>query len=144
MLYAIARGDARWQRDLWRIFDVSRATVSRMLIALEKLGMVRRTRIAGHASRFLDLTRTGERVIADAIEGCQRPMCLLFESFFRSDCRRRLDRAWEVIQIDDQIQWIAAEFGDRSRFFYPCSHPEDIGGHCEAQGDAAGMVISAA
>ncbi len=125
MLYALARGDAQWQRDLWKLFDVSRATVSRMLIALEQLGLVRRERWSGCASLHVELTAEGRDVIDEATRGCYRPMCLLFESLYRR-VRGRLDRAGEVAALHGRITTVAVVFGDRSNFSYPFNHPEDV------------------
>ena len=125
MLYAIAHERVRLQSDLWRLFDVSRSTVSRMFAALEELGLARGVRKAGTPSRLVYLTDKGRRLLDDAYAGCHRPLCLVFESLF-SKTRRRLDRALQVVHVNDAIAGIAKGFGDRSRFTYPFSHPIDL------------------
>ncbi len=125
MLSAIASGIGRKQSDLWRRFHVSRATVSRMVGALVSLGLVVRSRTPGTASRVLNVTEEGQRVLVNALDGCHRPMCLLFESLYPK-VRRRLDRALRVVALNDTIDAVARAFGDRSRFSYPYSHPHDL------------------
>ncbi len=128
VLYAIFKGHAKRQRDLWSMFHVSRTTVSRMVAALETLGLVERSRPGGRASRSIYLTRKGERLVVEAIRGCHRAMLLLFESLYLS-VRHRLHRACKVaMELEDPISWVAKEFGDRSWFSYPYNHPEDVGG----------------
>jgi DNA-binding MarR family transcriptional regulator len=130
MLYAIFNGDAARQCDLWRLFHVSRTTVSRMLGSLEELGLVRRSPPGGSASRLVYLTDEGRDLMVVAIRGCHRPLCLLFEKFYPRT-RRRLDRACKVMQLNDEVRMVAVGFGDRSRFLYPFSHPDDIYGSLE-------------
>ena len=125
MLYAIMKCHARRQRDLWKMFDVSRATVSRMLIALEKLGLVRRSRTSGVPSREVELTPEGRDLMEEAIRGCHRPLCLLFESLYPR-VRGRLDRAWNVAKLHGRVSVVAEAFGDQSRFTYPYNDPEDV------------------
>lgn len=125
MLYALWKFRAKRQRDLWAIFHVSRTTVSRMLAALETLGLVRRDRRQGRSSRSVELTEMGLHVIRDAVRGCHRALCLLFESFYPR-VRGRLDRACKVSELHDRIAAVAHAFGDRSRFTYPYNHPEDV------------------
>ena len=125
MMYAIWQHRATRQSDLWSLFHVSRTTVSRMLIALEGLGLVQRTRRRGRTSCALELTTKGQDIIRDAVRGCHRPLCLLFESFFPR-VRGRLDRACKVSELRDRFARVAVAFGDRSRFSYPFNHPEDV------------------
>lgn len=125
LLYAIWWHHVQYQRDLWSMLDVSRATVSRMVIALEKLGLVRRGPHRGRASRTIALTAEGRDVIEEAFRGCHRPLCLLYESLYPG-VRTRLGRAREVNELRGEVAWLAADFGDRSRLFYQCNAPEDV------------------
>lgn len=122
MLYAIFTQQASLQRQLWQLFDVSRATVSRMLIALEKLGLVRRSSLAG--SRLVRLTNAGEQLMAEAVLGCHRPMIRLFERLC-APRRRRRDRVVDVAHLEEWMSSVAAFFGDRARLYYWYGHPDD-------------------
>lgn len=107
------------------MLDVSRATVSRMVIALEKLGLVRRGPARGRSSRSIDLTAEGRDVMEEAFRSCHRPLCLLFESLYPR-VRTRLDRACEVNDLCGQLAWLGRSFGDRSRILYRFNAPEDV------------------
>jgi DNA-binding MarR family transcriptional regulator len=124
MLSALAHRHAFTQRELWRLFHVSRATVSRMLGALEDLGLVVRTRRPGHPSRVVALTPKGWEAITDARRLCHRPMCQLFERVHHK-CRRRMERARRVVKFHFHVISLAEAFGDRSWFSYHYSQPND-------------------
>jgi DNA-binding MarR family transcriptional regulator len=126
MLAAIAERAATVQSDLWRLFHVSRATVSRMVLALEELGLVRRWRSNCTRSIFVELTEKGRLLFHEAKRGCHRPMCLLFESLY-PEVPSRLDRACRVSNLHGHFIMLALAFGDRSHFTYDYSHPEDVG-----------------
>lgn len=125
MLYAIWKNRATWQADLWRLFDVSRTTVSRMLAALERLGLIHRSPGSGRHSRMLHLTEKGKTLMREAFRGCHRPLCLLFESFY-PEVRSRLDRAIQVEDLQGTIALLAVWLGNRSTFSYPYNAPEDV------------------
>ena len=125
MLYLIWHCNVSRQSELWRRLDVSRTTVSRMLAALEKLGLVWRGSRSGPASRYVGLTEEGRTVMQAAYRGCHRPMLLLFESHYPG-VRKRLDRAAEVDELRGDIVYLAMHLGDRSRLHYTCNAPEDV------------------
>lgn len=114
MMVAIAMRVAPLQRDLWRLFDVSRTTVSRMLRALEELGLVCRHRQPGRPSCSVNLTSKGRLALDRARWGCERPVVLLFESLYAT-LRGRLARAKQVVALGTTIAAFARGFGDRAR-----------------------------
>jgi DNA-binding MarR family transcriptional regulator len=116
MLLAIGRGGLL-QRDLWRRFDVSRTTVSRMVRALESLGLVTRHRNAGEPSRRVNLTDKGRILLDRAIWACDRLVTRLFESLYPTH-RRRRDRASRLTALFHTITALAVGFGDRARCLY--------------------------
>jgi len=122
MLHAIASGIARLQRDLWRIFHVSRTTVYR-------------ERKAGRPSRGVYITTEGRRLLETATLTCHRPIARLFESLYTKR-RGRLARAMQVTALNNIIATLALGFGDRSRCFYESPddrwEPLDWGHECNA------------
>jgi DNA-binding MarR family transcriptional regulator len=142
MLLAIASGIASLQRDLWRIFHVSRTTVSRMVRALEALGLVCRARIPGTPSRIVRVTEKGRLLMDAAITGCHRPITRLFESLYPT-FRRRLARATQVASLYRTVGMLAAGFGDRSRMLHESPDhrydPLDVGGRPDTDQRAAAV-----
>jgi DNA-binding MarR family transcriptional regulator len=121
LLLAIRSG-ARTQSALWKMLHLSRATVSRMVIALEKLGFVRRRRIRGRASLAIQLTGSLENRLPELLRGWPgRAMCRLFEGF-HPEQRTRVGRAGELAKLLATIMVVANGFGDRSSFTYPFTH----------------------
>jgi len=124
LMFAISQMALCYQDRLWRKFHVSRATISRMLGSLEKLGLLRRTRNRKRGSRWVELTAKGRRVIRDAARACQRSLCRLFEELFGP--RKRLYHyAVEVEDLEQSILGVATFFGDRSFYHYGYGHPDD-------------------
>lgn len=125
LLYLMWHDEVELQSDLWKRLDVSRMTVSRMLGALEELGLVWRSSRAGRGSRRVLLTEKGKALMEAAVRGCHRPMLLLYESLF-ADVRTRSDRGAAVAALRGDILRHAMDFGDRSDFSYPHNAPEDV------------------
>ena len=124
MLIAISRSPICFQTSLSRWFHVSRATVSRMLGALERLGLITRDKNRGRGSRAVQLTDEGSRVIGDAKRGCWRSICRIYQSMFGP--RRPLGYyAVEVEELEQTILGVASFFGNTAWFNYRYGHPDD-------------------
>ena len=116
------------QKELWPVLGVSRATVSRMLGSLEKLGLVQRSVVAkDRRNRFVELTRAGaawfrlaRRVaVADAARVIEAALGPRTEMAIGGGARTWRDvgmqlRPFETLLI--AVQW---RLGGLARLVYP-------------------------
>jgi DNA-binding MarR family transcriptional regulator len=106
------------QRDVRRVLDVARSTVSRMLRSLEELGFVVRTRRRARGqTRIVRLSELGRMVLRHAMRRIMR----------RRLVRRALDRILSFdarCDIDACCAGVRRAFGDPRLDFYPW-HPDD-------------------
>jgi DNA-binding MarR family transcriptional regulator len=105
------------QKDLRRMLDVARSTVSRMLRSLEEIGYVVRSRyFARGGTRSVRLSELGRRVLRHAVRCIMR----------RKLVRRPLDRILRFMDrwdLDAYCGWIRVAFGDPLLYLYPW-HPD--------------------
>ncbi len=120
----------RWMRqsDLRRALGVSASVVTRMLKALEGLGLVRRERErAGDRRQIrLCLTEAGERCIGGArkaLVGAMRWFVFVAICFGRHDDADERFRHMET--LESYLRSMRAHFGDTARLYFPWGHPDD-------------------
>jgi DNA-binding MarR family transcriptional regulator len=122
-LYGIARaGYRRWQSDLWKRLGVSRATVSRMLRALEELGLVaRRWDPNNRRQKIVQLTDAGAKALRRA-RGYSLSRCvdLAFDSVLAP--HEWMDEGAVLRALDvcnSQLDRLRRGFADRATLQYP-------------------------
>ena len=113
------------QSSLRAHFGVTRSTISRMLRALENIGLIYRKKYVGRRSRYVELTEKGLDLISRAIRFCKNPMTRVFEQMYRFD-KPRWRRAWAVESACDVVQCFAHFLGDKSTFCYPTDGPGPV------------------
>ncbi len=120
----------RWMRqsDLRRMLGVTASVVTRMVKALEALGLVRREREwAGDRRQIrLSLTDVGERCITEARNAMMQPIKW---AVFIAVCFGRHDDGGERFRhmetLEGYLRSLRAHFGDTARLYYPWGHPDD-------------------
>jgi DNA-binding MarR family transcriptional regulator len=138
--YAKLLGGATMQSDLRRTLGVSASVVSRMLRALEALGLIRRRRgIGDRRQREVRLTRMGLVRIRDAYQSLRRAVQRLTDTALcrgdaalgdgkdRFDWKRRDKNLcfWQMLTLDDLLTALRRDFGDTSTLAYYWGHPDD-------------------
>jgi DNA-binding MarR family transcriptional regulator len=140
--YAKLLGGATMQSDLRRTLGVSASVVSRMLRALEALGLIRRRRgISDRRQREVRLTRVGLVRIRDAYQSLRRAVQRLTETALcagdaalgdgggenRFDWKHRDKNLcfWQMLTLDDLLTALRRYFGDASTLEYYWGHPDD-------------------
>ncbi len=111
------------QHDLWRLLDLSKQTISKMLCRLEELGWVKRIRASSEnwRSRVVFLTETGLHHIAKAMRIMFRARALLhyFERVYKSvEPYASTHPVRCITEMAGHVRFIADVFGDRSFVLY--------------------------
>jgi DNA-binding MarR family transcriptional regulator len=121
------------QSRLRRLLGVSRTTVSRMLVSLEQLGLVTRTRTrSDRRTRLVQLTPRGRASITFAHRAFTRSgwAQLALDSALGTSGRYRWYREGDSIEgtalFDCLLRYVRDAFGDRARLRYPWD-PEHVG-----------------
>jgi DNA-binding MarR family transcriptional regulator len=113
------------QSKLRRELGVTAGVVSRMLRALEALGLVERTRDYDRRQRIVTLTARGKDCLRRArrllLRGVQRIVCDAI-CFGRSR-----DPQWyiDMDALEGYLQALRRDFGDTATLYYPWGHPDD-------------------
>jgi DNA-binding MarR family transcriptional regulator len=114
------------QSELRRQLGVTAGVVSRMLRALEALGLVerakssdRRQRIVMLTARGIDCMRRARRLL---LRGVQRIVCDAI-CFGRS--RDPEERFIHMERLESYLDVLRRHFGDTARLYYPWGHPDD-------------------
>jgi DNA-binding MarR family transcriptional regulator len=116
------------QSDLRRKLGVTAPVVSRMLRALEGLGLVTRSRIAhlDRRQRWVMLTTRGEALIHKArrwlLRGVQRFVC---EAICFGKHRDPIQRLIHMDQLEGYLRALRSDCGDTATLYYPWGHPDD-------------------
>jgi DNA-binding MarR family transcriptional regulator len=135
MLSALLRARPRWMRrmgvrqsQLREVLGVTAPVVTRMLQALERLGLVKRERedYGDRRQIVVTLTRAGERCIARA----RRVMLpavkqRVYEAICFGEHRKANARFRHMAALESYLDVIRARFGDRARLYYRWGHPDD-------------------
>lgn len=127
LLYSIKPGSGYfWQASLARKLGVSAVTISRMLRALEKLGLIARERhrFVDGRKLYLRLTRRGRKRLYGALLGIGK-----------TRMQHAYERAmsgvpsWKAFLKVDDTFWrlwnMKRALGDRAGFLYPDWHPDN-------------------
>jgi DNA-binding MarR family transcriptional regulator len=116
------------QSQLRRALGVTAPVVTRMLRALEALGLVRRVRELFGDRRQIRvwLTGAGERCILKArrrMLGAARRLVLVAICFGRHrDAQQRFSH---MAKLESYLSALRTRFGDTARLDYPWGHPDD-------------------
>jgi DNA-binding MarR family transcriptional regulator len=123
------RGDSAYsvrQSELRRVLGVTAGVVSRMLAALEALGLVERTRGYDKRQRVVTLTARGIDCLRRArrllLRGVQRIVCDAI-CFGRS--RDPQERFVHMQALESYLLVLRRDFGDTATLYYPWGHPDD-------------------
>jgi DNA-binding MarR family transcriptional regulator len=115
------------QRELRGELGVSASVISRMVRALEGLGLVKRERVAEDRRQFwVELTDLGWECIRKArrllLRAVQRIVCDAI-CFGRSrDPNQRFIR---MAALEEYLDVLRRDFGDAATLYYPWGHPDD-------------------
>lgn len=116
------------QSELREVLGVTAPVVTRMVQALQALGLVRRERehYGDRRQIVVWLTRAGERCI---LKARRIIMPALKRRVFVTICcgrhRDRHQRFVHMARLEDYLEVIRRRFGDRSQLHYPWGHPDD-------------------
>jgi DNA-binding MarR family transcriptional regulator len=116
------------QSDLRRVLGVSASVVSRMVRALEKLGLVTRQRERDGDRRQIrvDLTQAGEECIRRArrimLRGVLR---IVYVAICFGSHRDPTTRFESMDNLESFLRGLRCEFGDTASLYYPWGHPDD-------------------
>ena len=125
LLYFVGHYGRKPQATLHKALGVSRATTSRMLISLEKLGLIvrrhpYRTRKHRNLRNYLvELTNEARRRLrAIRISAIAPWIQLAFESFFLAQGWGPIRAFWDVEKLSCDLHELAQHFGDESHHDY--------------------------
>jgi len=116
------------QSDVRRILGVTAPVVTRMLRALEGLGLVARWRELEWDRRQIRvaLTEAGERCIQWARKIMQRAMRrMVYEAICFGRSRNRDARLRHMETLESYLWALRERFGDTAGLYYPWGHPDD-------------------
>jgi DNA-binding MarR family transcriptional regulator len=127
MLSALKGYMFRHQTELRRALGVSASVVSRMLDALEALGLVERTvDRTDRRRRFVELTKRGEACIAAAAKALLRPVRrLVFMAICFGKHRDPNQVFLRMEALESALRVLRRDFGDTATLYYPWGHPDD-------------------
>jgi DNA-binding MarR family transcriptional regulator len=115
-----------WQRELRRKLGVTAGVVSRMLKALEGLGLLRRFRADDRRQNLIELTACGMECIRAArrmfLKGMHRIVCIAICFGRHRDANERFLR---MAQLESYLRVLRSHFFDRATLYYPWGHPDD-------------------
>jgi DNA-binding MarR family transcriptional regulator len=134
MLYALMSGrsnptgNGTLQSDLRRSLGVSASVVSRMLVSLEKRGLVARSRLEqgqDRRQRWVRLTACGLQRIASAFKMLRRASWrLVHEAICFGKHRDPSARFVHTEQLESYLSQIRGHYGDSATLHYPW-HPDE-------------------
>ena len=114
------------QDQLRRRLGVTAGVVSRMLRALEQLGLVARERAYDRRRRWIRLTEKGKDCIRQArrllLRGMRRIVC---EAICFGRHRDPEERFQHMDQLESYLDVLRRDFGDIATLYYPWGHPDD-------------------
>jgi DNA-binding MarR family transcriptional regulator len=115
------------QRELRDELGVSASVVSRMVRALEALGLVKRERCLGDRRQFwVALTDEGWECIRRAhrllLRGVQRIVC---DAICFGQSRDPHQRFIHMDALESYLRVLRRDFGDTAWLYYPWGHPDD-------------------
>ena len=116
------------QSAIRRALGVTAPVVTRMLRALEGLGLVRRWRETGWDRRQIRvaLTEAGERCISWARKVMLRAMRkMVHVAICFGQHRNRDARLRHMDALEGYLRALRKQFGDSARLYYPWGHPDD-------------------
>jgi DNA-binding MarR family transcriptional regulator len=123
------RGDRAYslrQSELRRVLGVTAGVVSRMLRALEALGLVERTRGYDRRQRDVTLTARGMDCMRRArrllLRGVQR---MVWDAICFGRSRDSWQRIVHMDTLESYLDVLRRHFGDTARLYYPWGHPDD-------------------
>ncbi len=116
-----------FQRELRDELGVSAPVVSRMVRALERLGLVRRERLDGDRRLWVVvLTDSGLECIRKVrrwmLRGMQRIVC---EAICFGQHRSVVARFEHMEALESYLLVLRRDFSDRAELYYPWGHPDD-------------------
>jgi DNA-binding MarR family transcriptional regulator len=114
------------QSDLRRKLGVTAGVVSRMLRALEVLGLVERQKGYDRRQREVTLTARGIECLRRArrllIRGVQR---IVLDAICFSGRRDPWQQFVHMETLESYLKELRRHFGDRATLYYPWGHPDD-------------------
>jgi len=116
------------QSDIRRILGVTAPVVTRMLRALEALGLVQRWRelLWDRRQIRVALTEAGERCILWARRVMLRAMRrVVYEAICFGQARNRDKRLQHMAMLESYLGALRERFGDTARLYYAWGHPDD-------------------
>jgi DNA-binding MarR family transcriptional regulator len=117
------------QRDLRRMLGVTASVVSRMLGALEQLGLVTRRhcpRGDDRRQRWVKLTAHGVESIRKARRVLlRRVQRLVYEAICFGMHRDPIKRLIHMDQLEGYLRVLRQNCGDTATLYYPWGHPDD-------------------
>jgi DNA-binding MarR family transcriptional regulator len=123
------RGDYSYpvlQDELRRKLGVTAGVVSRMLGALEKLGLVARTRAYDRRRRKVTLTERGMACMRRArrllLRGVRR---IVWDAICFGRHRDPEQRFLHMQRLESYLDVLRRDFGDTATLYYPWGHPDD-------------------
>jgi DNA-binding MarR family transcriptional regulator len=116
------------QSDIRRMLGVTASVITRMVRALEGLGLVRRWREDDWDRRQIRvaLTEAGERCVVQARKVMMRAirrmvyMAICFGRHRNADARFR-----HMATLESYLRGLRVQFGDTARLYYAWGHPDD-------------------
>ena len=115
------------QSDIRRSLGVTAPVVTRMLRALEGLGLVERWREQRDRRQIrVALTEAGERCILWARKVMLRAMRRMVYVAICFGRHRNADARFQHMEtIESYLRALRKQFGDTARLYYPWGHPDD-------------------
>ena len=116
------------QSDIRRMLGVTAPVVTRMLRALEGLGLVRRWREDDWDRRQIRvaLTEAGERCIVLARKVMMRAVRRLVHVAICFGQHRNADARFRHMEtLESYLRCLREQFGDTARLYYAWGHPDD-------------------
>jgi DNA-binding MarR family transcriptional regulator len=114
------------QDVLRRELGVTAGVVSRMLAALEKLGLVSRRRALDRRKRVVELTERGIDCMRRArrllLRGVRR---IVWDAICFGRHRDPNQRFLHMQQLESYLMVLCHDFGDTATLYYPWGHPDD-------------------
>jgi len=117
-----------WQSNLRRWLGVTAPVVTRMLRALETIGLVRRAREERGDRRQVRvwLTDTGQRCILEAQSAMLRAMRrLVYMAICFGQHRDPSKRLIHMDTVEGYLRALRSTFGDTATLYYAWGHPDD-------------------
>ena len=135
LLHLVGNYGSPAQADLHKALGVSRATTSRMLISLEKLGLIGRRHTYGARKRInrrnyiVVLTDKARQILRAIRMSVIAPWIqLAFECFFLAQGWGPIRAFWDVDKLSCDLHEIAQHFGDMSEHNYQLDPEPDPDG----------------